>query len=374
MALLAGASLAAGEPPAFVSPRPGDIVVGPTVFLFSVPESEPPVERIDLYVGGRQIDSALPPEWRIEWDVPPELVGADYLAVVYSGGEVLDKLSLSTTALDLDEEIDVVEVQLFPVVVDRKGRYVSDLSADDFAIYDEGRPISIKSFQRQASSLALAMVLDVSASMQQDLPLMQEASCRFIDQLQPGDRVAVYAFNHVLMPEVALSESFEEPKQAIRRLVATGSTALYDAVVRVLDDLGEIRGRKALVVFSDGLDQQSVSSLERAIDMARRSEVIIYAAAATPTDEEKREHRDSAERHDLRMLAEETGGELHVVQRFKQLPQTFSAILADLRAQYSLTYDPPAGPAGERELRVELPEHRKYSVRCRRSYYFDGGG
>ncbi len=79
--------------------------------------------------------------------------------------------------------------------------------------------------------------------------------------------------------------------------------------------------------------------------------------------------RRGEEREDLRLLAEETGGELYIIQKFKQLPQAFDSILDDLRAQYRLAYDPPAGPSGERALRVEIPAHPRYRVRCRKSYY-----
>ena len=362
--LLAGAPLGASERVAFLGPTEGDIVVGPTRFSFSVPEREPPIERIDVYVAGRQIDSALPGAWSFEWDVPRELIGAEYQAVVYADGRVVDKLRLTTSEIDLSEEIDVVEVQLFPVVVDRKGRYVGGLAREDFAVFDRGKQVTIKAFSQQASSLNLAMVLDISASMLPDLTLMKEASCRFIDSLAEGDRVTLYAFNHALLPEVPLTDELEQPKNAIRGLSASGSTALYDAVLRVLADLREVRGRKAVLLFSDGLDKRSVSSLDRTIEMARRSEVIIYAVAAERDAE-------AAERHDLRMLAEETGGELYIIDKFKQLPAAFSSILDDLRAQYRLAYDPPAGPSGERALRVELPAHRKYRVRCRKSYYFE---
>jgi VWFA-related protein len=210
------------------------------------------------------------------------------------------------------------------------------------------------------------MLLDVSESMQEELSTVKEASCGFIDQLGSEDRVSLYAFNHSLIPGVRLTSDFEEPKDAIRRLSAAGGTALYDAVVRVLNDLGPVKGRKAIVVFSDGRDERSLSSLERTIEMARRSEVLIYAVAAGETEQ------DLAARQDLEVLAEETGGEVHLIQKFKHLPRVFSSILDDLRAQYSLSYEPPEGPAGERQVRVEVQEGKKYRVRCRRSYYYTG--
>ena len=129
--------------------------------------------------------------------------------------------------------------------------------------------------------------------------------------------------------------------------------------------MSSVRGRRALVVFSDGRDERSLTTLQRTIELARRSEVVIYAVGAGDSLE------DLEARDDLRILAEETGGKAQFIQKLKGLPRIFDTVLEDLGSQYYLGYTAPKGLRGLRKVVVQVKEG-SYSVRCRKRYYHDG--
>ena len=347
----------------FVAPQEDAVLLGPTEFTFAV--DDPEVDRVDVYVGGRLIGSATPPEWTLTWDAPSSATGAAVVAVAYKASQMVDKVRRETTALAFSGEIDVTTVQLYPAVRDRRGRYVSDLTPADFQVLESGRAVELDAFASSASSLTIVFLLDVSASMEQDLSVVRDAAAHLVDQLGVDDQVALYAFHQAISVAVPPSLDRAGVKKRLFELKAGGGTALFDSVMRVLSDLEPVAGRKAIVVFSDGLDERSVTSLTRTVEAARRSEVLLYTIGTA--------HRqgDAAAREDLRQLADDTGGESFLVEKIRQLPEVFASILADLRAQYVLSFTPRPGPKGWRRVEVSV-RNRGVDVRCRDSYYYDG--
>lgn len=349
----------------FISPQPGDLVAGMTRIQLAVVNGTRHIERVDLYVRGRLIGTAFPPEWSLTWDAPTDISADGIDAVVYEEGAMVGKVRLDTKEFYFGESISVSAVQLYPVVVDRRGRYIKDLSADDFRVYDQGRPVEIEHFATEATSLSIAVVLDKSNSMSKKIGVVQNASCGFVDKLGQEDEVSVYAFNQQLERIIPPTRLRGPVKRGIRTLEPGGGTALYDALIRVLEDMQGVTGRKAIFLFSDGLDELSLASQEMVIDAARDHEAIIYTVGAG------QDERTARARFDLRMLAEETGGEVHFIERFEDLPTVFDAILDHLRSQYVLSYRPAPGPPGTRSLDIRC-DKRTYRVRCRKSYYHHG--
>lgn len=356
----------AGERARFLSPVDGDLVIGATQVRFEVDDRGVPVERIDVYVEGLLIGSALPPEWSFEWRAPSGLVNVPIVAGVFAGGEMVERVTIHTSeALVFGESLDVVSVELYPVVTNLRGAYVSDLGAEDFRVFDQGSEVALESFERNPANLNLVVLIDISESMKTKLSAVKEAASRFISRLRDEDQVAVYAFNHAVARGVELTRQHIRAQAQLRGYTASGGTALYDAVAQVLEDLETIRGRRALVLFSDGQDERSLTTLQRAVDLARRSEVIIYTVGAGESQE------DLEARDDLRLLAEETGGKAQFIRKLKTLPRIFDIVLEDLGSQYYLSYTAPDGAAGLRQVVVQVAGSG-YSVRCRKSYYYEG--
>ncbi len=146
------------------------------------------------------------------------------------------------------------------------------------------------------------------------LSFVTEAAWSLLQRLEGGDSVAVYAFNHGLMvgPHGAAGD-LGRVEPFIRELAPAGGTALYDALSEVLRDLPPGRGRKAIIVFSDGQDEQSLLTLQQVVSNARQSEAIVYTVGAGSSE------RDVEAREDLETLARETGGQALFFDSYKKL-------------------------------------------------------
>jgi Ca-activated chloride channel family protein len=345
----------------FVSPDPNSVVIGVTEISFVVEPGKPEIDRIDVYVQGRLIGSAMPPGWRFDWDAPSGASGVDLVAVAFAAGTRVENVRLPTFAVPFGDKITVSVVQLYPVVVDRRGRYARDLTKDEFTVVDQGQKVEIESFATEALTLSVAIMLDVSASMFDRLGIVQEASCGFVNSLREGDRVAVYAFNREVREVVALTDDRVRAMKGIRSLKAGGGTALYDAACHVFREVRSVSGRRAVFLFSDGQDEHSIATLQQTIVAARQAESIVYAVGAGD-DEASVEARV-----DLTQLSGETGGDAHFITRLKDLPEVFSRVLSHLRAQYVLSYTAPTGPPGVRSVEVQV-SRPGYEVHCRKSY------
>lgn len=345
----------------FRSPRDGEIVVGPTVFALDV--KGPDIVRVDLYVAGKLIGSCEGPDWRLSWDAPAGLSRTPIKAIAFGGSGPVATATIRTSATVLGDEIQVDVVQLYPVVTDRRGRYVRGLSRGDFTVTENGRAVELTSFESEVSDLELVLLLDTSASMQSSLAFVKEASGQLVDKLVEGERVSVYGFNQSLRLMISSTTDRRLTKERIRSLFALGGTALYDGLVEVLEDLLPVLTRTAIVIYSDGEDLDSLTPLPRAVERAREAEVLIYAIATEDALGKK------VEREDLQELAQATGGGAFFVEEMKELPAIYANILADLRAQYALSYTPPSGPDGRRSISV-ITRDKSHRVRYRESYEY----
>jgi VWFA-related protein len=350
----------------FMSPKSGGLLIGPTLFQFEVVA---PVDRIDVYVGGRLIGAAKPPEWTLSWEAPSGLASLEIRAIGFHAGKVVDKVSIRTADGSFFDSVDVTAVQLYPVVTDRKGRYVESLRAEDFELLERGAPVPIDSFAAERGPLHLSILIDVSLSMKDNLAIVQDAATRFLDYTEPGDEISIYGFNHGLISALERGTDRQLAKAKIEQLQADGGTALYDAVIRVLADIAprKVSGavthpdRQAILLFSDGVDERSLAPLSRAVEKARQSDVVLYAIAAG-------DQLDTLmARADLKDLATETGGDFYMAEKLKELPGIFARVARDLASQYRVSFTPPPGAKGERKIEVRV-KNDDYRVRCRQAY------
>ena len=171
----------------FIEPAVGAVLIGPTNFEFAVTGGDPTVERVDVYIKGRLIGSALAPQWSFMWDAPSDVGGEAVFAVAFGADGLISKTRLETMDIGFGNEIQINVVQLYPVVVDRRGRFIRELAKEDFTVLDQGKVVDIENFATEATSLSIALVLDVSGSMFDQLGLVQDASCGFVEQLRPED-------------------------------------------------------------------------------------------------------------------------------------------------------------------------------------------
>lgn len=342
------------------SPKEGELLLGPTRFAFDVSAEGSRVDRIDVFVAGRLIGTAVAPEWAFEWDAPADLSQGKVYCVVHGKRGLLQTRTVQTRVTGMIERVDVAVVQLHPLVVDRRGKPIRGLAREDFTVIDQGRSVSIQSFSDRVGQSNVGLLLDTSRSMEPKLAVVQEACNRFMDRIGSKHMLSLFAFNHSLHPVVEQVRDPQRIKEGLRGLDAGGGTALYDALLQVLQGWDDTRGRQAIVVFSDGRDERSLATRETALDAARASDAIIFTIG-TLTDQ-----TTSKPREDLRALARETGGQSFFIESAYNLNEVFDAIVEDLESRYALSYPLPPGPDGLRSVEVRV--RGGHRVRCRTQY------
>jgi Ca-activated chloride channel family protein len=295
-------------------------------------------------------------------------------------------------------EDDVVRVSTSLVTVpvsvtDRQGRFVPDLAREQFKLFEDGVEQDIAFFEPADKPFTVALLLDTSESTRFKLRDIQSAAIAFLDQLRPEDRVTVITFDKLVHVLSEPTSDREHLRAAILRAQPGGSTSVYDAVeMAARERLRKISGRKAIVLFTDGVDTSSrgatyASSLHDAEELDALVYVIRYDtysdAARTTTGASsggqagvlvtaKGELLSVAYNRAgiyLNLLADKTGGRLFYADTPDNLSRTFARVAAELREQYSLGYYPkrPADSTGERHIRVRVSA-KDLAVRARKSY------
>jgi VWFA-related protein len=267
----------------------------------------------------------------------------------------------------------VNEVNVLFIATDKHGKFVRDLTQKDFTILDDHKPPqAILNFKRETDlPLHLGLLIDVSGSVDSRFDFEQAAATSFLQHtLRAGfDQAFVVGFNsHSLMAQ-DFTDNLQLLSAGVHKLHAKGGTALYDAVYhackeKFLKDRSEHPVRKAIIVVSDGEDNQSEVSKAQAIEMAQRAEVIIYAISTDDSGLVMRGDRV------LEQLAEATGGRAFFPFKMKDITRSFDAIEDELRSQYVVSYKPADFDADGRYRTIEISSLKKdLQVRARKGYF-----
>jgi Ca-activated chloride channel homolog len=259
------------------------------------------------------------------------------------------------TAAQFASGVNVVEV--YATVTDQSGEPLRGLMRDDFVIREDNQQQTISTFAAGDFPLSVAIAVDRSFSMAQGgrLSVAKSAAKVFLRELRGEDEAMVLAIGSTVETVAPRSTRREEQSAAIDRLEPWGSTGLHDAIIAGIDGVQDAKGRRALVLLSDGDDRFSTATAGDALSRARRSDVMVYPIAM------------GRERPPLFVeLAALTGGRSFHVREPKQLPDTLRGIARELRYQYLLGYT-PARPivAGEERWRSINVTVNRPNVRVR---------
>jgi VWFA-related protein len=285
---------------------------------------------------------------------------------------------------------DTSLVQLNVGVVDKQGRAITNLSANDFSVFEDGVRRPILHFQPTDAPFSLVMLLDMSGSTINFRQQIYMSAVRFLDALHPEDRVSVIAFNGKGVKSL-LGFTTDHSRVAYAISIATGAgqTMLYDGLKYSLKELSrEGKRRKAIVVLTDGLDTEvrnsdrsivsnaaddkvstaikpeASSPVVSVLGDADRQGVTIFPLALPSGDPRRLPLQDplitamyTAARTRLQLLADRTGGRLHEIRRLDDLSRLYAQVAADLRTLYSIAYQAPNPGQHDgkwREIRVEV--------------------
>jgi|SRR5579871_436685 len=267
----------------------------------------------------------------------------------------------------------VNEVNVLFIATDKHGKFVRDLTQKDFTILDDHKPPqAIVNFRRETDlPLHLGLLVDVSGSVNSRFDFEQGAATSFLQHtLRVGfDKAFVEGFNSHMQLVQDFTDNVQLLSASVHKLHDGGGTALYDAVYRsckekFLKDRPEHPVRKAIIIVSDGEDNQSEMTKAQAIEMAQRSEVIIYAISTDDSGLVMRGDRV------LEQMAEATGGRAFFPFKMKDITHSFAAIEDELRSQYVVSYKPADFDADGRYRSIEISSLKKdLQVRARKGYF-----
>ena len=321
------------------------------------------IARVMFYADGRLVCTLMDPA-RAEcpWDAGPNIT-SHVLRVVaekIGGGRLVT--SIRTKGLDLAEAVNVEVVQVTAVVSDR-GRFIKGLPQTAFRIFEDNVAQKITHFSAEGSPLEIVVAVDVSASMAQAMPQLKVSVKKFLGALGPKDQVTLTAFNDNLFTLTRRETNPEQRLKAVDRLAPWGGTALYDVIIRGLQQLTRQPGRRVLVVFSDGDDRTSHATLDAVEQAVRASDATLFMVALG------RAVRNNALKTGIEQLVDLSGGRALFVDRADRLDEPFAEIIEELANQYLLGYESTntKSEGAWREIKVELPNHR-HSVRARQGY------
>lgn len=292
-------------------------------------------------------------------------------AAASEAGAVIEQAGSSSSLMTIRKRVD--EVNVVFTATNGHGKFVRDLSQSDFRVLDNNQPPqSILDFRRETNlPLRVGLLVDDSGSVKSRFTFEQNAAISFLQQVVRAgtDRAFVIGFNSHSKLMKDYTDNIPQLSSAIENLRAGGGTALYDAIYlacknKLLKTGDEAPVRRAIIVLSDGEDNQSQVSLGTAIQMAQRAEVVIYAIS---TDDSGLVMRGDGV---LEQLAHYTGGRAFFPFKMADISKAFSSIEEELHSQYSLAYKPADLAADGSYHSIEIIAlNKKVHVRARPGYF-----
>jgi VWFA-related protein len=269
--------------------------------------------------------------------------------------------------------LDVTRVNLLFTVTDKKGRFITDLTKDDFEVVENKRQQIIQQFTAESDlPLRLALLIDTSNSIRDQFRFEQQAAIRFMQSVvRPRqDKLMLVSFDTATEMVSDLSDDLRALENGVKRLRPGGGTSFYDAIYfackeKLMMDQPRDKFRRAMIVISDGEDTQSRMSRDQALEMAQKADVVIYAISTNI----KRDDSDGDKV--LRYLTEETGGQAFFPFKIEDLDQNFENIANELRHQYNVFYRPEPLKADGlyHPVTVKTKNRKDLIVRARKGYY-----
>jgi Ca-activated chloride channel family protein len=269
-----------------------------------------------------------------------------------------------------------IDLVSFGVTVsDRRGNFITDLTADDFEIVEEGRRQAITSFARgdvdaSGPELHIGLLFDTSGSMGEDIKLSRSAAVKFLNTLSDARDITLVDFDTEVRVAKYGQRDFPRLVERIRGRKPDGFTALYDALGVYLDGAAEDEGRTILVIYTDGGDTRSTINLGDVMKLIRASDVTIYTVGFL-------EHQSSqtrvAQRASLFQIADATGGQAFFPTTMKDVEMAYDKVVAQIRAQYSLGYSSTNtkqdGQWRKVEIKLKRSDLKDVRIQSRKGYF-----
>ncbi|HVW11395.1 MAG TPA: VWA domain-containing protein [Bryobacteraceae bacterium] len=267
----------------------------------------------------------------------------------------------------------ITDVNVLFTVTDKKGRFVTDLTVNDFEVSENKKPQFIQQFTAESDlPLRLALLIDTSNSIRSEFRFEQQAAIRFMnDVMRPRqDRMLLLSFDSSPELQADLTSDMTKLEEGINSMRPGGGTALYDGIYfaakqKLMLDQPREKFRRAMIIISDGEDTQSRYTRDQALEAAQLADTVIYAISTNITRAES--DGDKV----LKYLTEETGGQAFFPFKVEDLDQSFENIANELRHQYNIYYHPdPLKTDGLfHPIQVKVKTRKDLVVRARKGYF-----
>ncbi len=287
----------------------------------------------------------------------------------------------TTPSFRVDAEYIKVPVSVF----DRQGGLVTDLTERDFVLFDEGEPRKIENFLLDRAPLHVLLLLDASGSLREELNEIRQAALRFAGAFSTQDRLALIGFSDEAELLQDWTNNFKRIKRGLKKLEPGYRTALYDSLQEAIPRrFRGIQGRKAIILLTDGLDNESRSEFKQLLPTLIGFDITLYIISRTRLVQPKVKHStrveflnrvmkdlldEGGEEEDfvdiffreketaMVQLAENTGGRVLFPQYLEELQSSYVEVARELTQQYVLTFNPPsASSVSFRSIRVECKQ------------------
>jgi len=274
---------------------------------------------------------------------------------------------LSLTSQDAVFRSNTQTVPVFATVIDAERRLVPSLDKNAFTILDNGKPQEITFFLNEIQPFTAVIMLDTSLSMTANIGRLRSAAEQFLIRMLPEDKGQVGAFNDKIQFSGEFTSDRDELIGALEELQFGNPTKLYDAISESMDRLKNVDNRKVVLVFTDGDDTASKTSMNNILNRAKLEEVMVYAIGLeVEYFNGVRQVRSRPDRN-LQKLSQETGGGYFELQRTDDLGPTFRRVVQELHSQYTLGFTASVLDNKEHEIEV-LINKAGLTARARKSY------
>jgi Ca-activated chloride channel family protein len=350
-----------------VQPAPSEAILGETEVRVEIVPPATPVERVEIFLDGAPAGVAERAPFRVLVDAGEENKGHKLEAVARTASGAEARVSLTTPRLQTDAEVQVELQQLF-VTVHRGERPVLDLTHDDFTVFDQDVEQPLATFGRGDAPFTAVLLVDASSSMAGGrLDKALDGARAFFAGMGPLDQAKLMLFSDHILLETPFTSIQPVLTLGLRGVTASGGTALNDALYLAAKRLETRRGRKIAVLLSDGVDVESVLSIDAAQAIARRQVTLYWLRLRGDTDAAPGRKilinsawRDAPghqrELDHLRAAVLGSGGRIADLAGVEEIPATLTALMAELRDQYVLGITPrrTRGQGAWHPVRVEV--------------------
>ena len=345
------------------TPPNQDVVFGKTKLAAKVKIDKPElVDRVEFIVGDETVFVDREPPYECFHDFGEKSKTWIVRVVAYH----VEGVSVSDAVISRRLKFSTVEkvnrVILWVSASDKDGNFVTDLTKDDFRLYEKDEQQQVLDFYNEERRISLAILIDTSTSMRDKIKEVHEAAGAFVDTLREIDQALIIDFDDNVYLIQDLTSDREALKDSIASTEAFGATSIYDAIHAAYRKIGKIEGRKVIILLSDGEDTMSQFGYNRVLEEAKSNSTLIYSIALGGSF--------GSRKNVLKEFADVTGGKFFFVKKASDLAEVYQKIAEELGKQFFLTYSTSNDAWDGRWIKLRLESDKPgIKLRSRRGYF-----